>query len=185
MKRLATTLTAVTVVLAAAAFAASASAPDAGSASADRDPAFSVRTFTARDLVREVNAERVRRGLKPLRVSMKLMAAAQSHSRAMGKRGFFSHESANGESFWRRVRRFYGTKGYRVWFVGENLLWGATGMAPRDAVVAWLKSPAHRRNLLARDWREIGISARRFAAAPGPFGRKDVTLITADFGVRY
>jgi hypothetical protein len=45
-------------------------------------------------------------------------------------------------------------------------------------------SRAQRANVLSRTWREIGISAMQFDSAPGDFGGKPVTLVTADFGVR-
>jgi uncharacterized protein YkwD len=48
----------------------------------------------------------------------------------------------------------------------------------------WLRSRPHRRNLLTPRWREIGLSAVHVAAAPGFFGGRTVTIVTADFGVR-
>ena len=47
-----------------------------------------------------------------------------------------------------------------------------------------MKSPEHRANLLSAKWREIGLSAVHVQAAPGTFDGLDVTIVTADFGVR-
>jgi len=49
----------------------------------------------------------------------------------------------------------------------------------------WMNSPEHRSNLLSRSWHEIGLSAVHFDAAPGTFGGRAVTIITADFGARH
>ena len=47
-----------------------------------------------------------------------------------------------------------------------------------------MNSPEHRANILTPRWREIGISAVHFAAAPGTYKGLEVTIITTDFGVR-
>jgi uncharacterized protein YkwD len=67
---------------------------------------------------------------------------------------------------------------------GENILWANAGITAVDAVRLWMNSPGHRRNILNRSWREIGISSRSFGGAPGSFRGLDVTIITTDFGTR-
>jgi uncharacterized protein YkwD len=57
-------------------------------------------------------------------------------------------------------------------------------MSPANAVQQWLESPAHRRVLLSRSWRELGIGVVRAAAAPGAYGRQDVQIAAAEFGSR-
>ena len=132
----------------------------------------------------ELNAIRRKRGLAPLRQSRPLAAAADAHSRAMGKFGFFTHESRDGSEFWSRVKRWYGPGGYRSWAVGENLLWSSGQLSAGAAVKLWMESPGHRKNILAPDWREVGLSAVAVSSAPGVFGGRDVVIITSDFGVR-
>jgi uncharacterized protein YkwD len=102
----------------------------------------------------------------------------------MASRGYFSHSSANGSSFDRRIERFYRSSGKRYWSVGENLLWSSPDVDPVAALDMWLKSPAHRKVMLTARWREVGLSAVHVASAPGTFGGREVTIITADFGVR-
>jgi len=58
-------------------------------------------------IVVRINAQRTARGLRPLRVSRGLTAAANYHCHQMGLFGFFEHESRNGTPFWRRIERFY------------------------------------------------------------------------------
>jgi uncharacterized protein YkwD len=132
----------------------------------------------------ELNAVRARHKLTPLRSSTSLSAAANVHSKAMAERGFFSHSSADGSSFWKRVQGYYGSAGYGYWSVGENLLWKSPAIDPGEAVKMWLDSPPHRKNLLGPQWREVGLAAVRVVAAPGTYEGLDVTIVTADFGVR-
>ena len=132
----------------------------------------------------EMNSIRVRHGLPRLRMSMRLSAAADVHSLRMGQNGFFTHESRDGSAFWKRVQKFYGWNGYKMWSVGENLLWSSPGVDPVGAVKMWMDSPGHRANVLSKRWREVGLSAVFVPAAPGVFGGQDVTIVTADFGIR-
>ena len=133
----------------------------------------------------DVNQARAARGLAPLRLSSKLSTAAAQHSREMASRGYFSHSSANGEAFWRRVQRYYRPARYRYWSVGENLLWQSPDIDAAGALDLWMRSPEHRANLLNRQWREIGLAAVHVVSAPGTYHGLDVTIVTADFGVRH
>ena len=147
------------------------------------------RTITAVDrletqVLGELNAIRRSHGLTPLRLSQPLSAAADAHSRAMGRFGFFSHDSRDGSEFSSRVKRWYGPGGYRSWAVGENLLWSSGQLSAAAAVKLWMSSPGHRRNILTPRWREVGLSAVAVSAAPGVFGGRDVVIVTSDFGAR-
>jgi uncharacterized protein YkwD len=158
----------------------------AGQATAAGD---SVRTVTAANQLEsqvlvELNETRRAHGLRALRLSLPLAAAADSHSRAMGTFGFFGHSSRDGSAFWKRVQRFYGPGANGGWSVGENLLWSTTGLNASAALKLWMASPSHRKNILTPSWREIGLSAVTVPAAPGVFGGRDVVIITTDFGVR-
>src|SRR5262249_17564631 len=82
------------------------------------------------------------------------------------------------------VQHFYPAAGYRAWSAGENLLWATSGITAQQALRLWMGSPGHRANILNGRWREIGISARSFAAAPGTYHGGAVTIITTDFGAR-
>jgi uncharacterized protein YkwD len=82
------------------------------------------------------------------------------------------------------IRGFYSPRGFRVWSVGENLLWAAPGFTPPSAVQQWLDSPTHRRVMLTPSWREIGIGVVSASAAPGAYGGNDVQIAAAEFGTR-
>ena len=138
----------------------------------------------ATQVLTDVNRLRRSRGLVSLRFSTKLAAAATQHSQEMARLGYFSHDSANGAAFWLRLERYYGSKGRRYWSVGENLLWSSPDTDAAGALRMWMGSPEHRANLLKGEWREIGLSAVHVPSAPGAFGGHEVTIVTADFGVR-
>jgi uncharacterized protein YkwD len=131
-----------------------------------------------------INNLRREHGLVPLRLSSKLSLAASQHSTEMAARGYFSHSSADGSHFDRRIAGFYPMGSRRYWSVGENLLWSSPDVDAPGALQMWLHSPEHRKNMLTSRWRELGISAVHTASAPGTFSGREVTIVTADFGVR-
>jgi uncharacterized protein YkwD len=157
-----------------------------GGALAASQPARSISAANQLEVgvLAELNAVRRAHGLQPLRLAPSLSSAADSHSRAMARYGFFSHSSRDGSEFSKRVGRFYGAAGHRSWSVGENLLWASPTVAPAAALRLWMASPGHRKNILTPGWREIGLSAVTAASAPGVFGNRQVTIITTDFGAR-
>jgi uncharacterized protein YkwD len=136
------------------------------------------------DVLSSINALRSEQGLAPLRFSSRLSAAARAHSKDMATRGYFSHTSANGRSFDRRIARFYPMGKSRYWSVGENLLWSSPDVDADRALDMWINSPEHKRIMLTARWREIGLSAVHVAAAPGTYAGREVTIVTADFGIR-
>jgi uncharacterized protein YkwD len=156
----------------------------AAPASASRTAPVTGSATLEQAVLAEVNALRTSKGLAPLRWSQPLAAAARSHSAAMARRGFFSHTSRDGSDFWKRVQRHYGSRGYGYWSVGENLLWSSPDVDAKGALRMWLNSPPHRKTLLTKEWREIGLGAVHVSSAPGTFGGREVTIVTADFGVR-
>ena len=143
-----------------------------------------VMTTLEQGVLADVNALRHEHGLPAVRLSSKLAAAARAHSFEMARRGYFGHDSANGSSFDKRIVRYYPLRGTRYWSVGENLLWSSPDVDATGALNMWLNSPEHRRILLTARWREIGLSAVHVSSAPGTYGGREVTIVTADFGVR-
>jgi uncharacterized protein YkwD len=172
----------VRLTLLAACLCAIAAAPALGR---DRAPAGVATTKALEtEVLVEINALRRARGLAALRVNAGLAAAAAAHSVAMARGGFFAHESADGSPFWKRVKSYYGSAGFARWSVGENLVWAAPELTPKQAVTMWMNSPPHRKNLLSPQWREIGLGGIRVPQAPGVFAGQGVTVLTADFGAR-
>ena len=129
-----------------------------------------------------LNAERGKAGMVPLKENAALRRAAIAHGRDMVKQTYFSHESLNGKTFVDRIARArYVRTGYR-WSTGENLGWGAKGLAtPRLIVRDWMNSDEHRANILKSKFREIGIGI--VLGAPYE-GKERAATFTTEFGVR-
>ena len=146
----------------------------------------SERNLTAlnHQVLAAVNSFRVAHGRVPLRESSALDRSARQHSLEMGRVGYFAHSSANGTAFWKRIRRYYPSRGDSYWSVGENLLWRSPNVTAPQGMTLWIASPEHLKNLLAPQWRQIGISAVHVVRAPDVFKGLPVTIITTDFGVR-
>jgi uncharacterized protein YkwD len=119
--------------------------------------------------------------LRRLRANRRLARAATAHSTSMVMGGFFSHTAPTGVVLVQRLRKARYLPAER-WLVGENLasVKGRDG-TPSAIVLAWLRSPPHRANLLDRSFREIGIGA--VPGRPTGAGTRGVTF-TANFGVR-
>ena len=99
-------------------------------------------------------------------------------------KGFFAHNSSNGEQFWQRIESFYPQPRSGYWSVGENLYWTSGAASATDSMKAWMASPPHRANILDPAWRQIGIATASSSDAAGVFGNVGATVITTDFGVR-
>lgn len=157
-------------------------APSSGSARARGTQTRATRLQVA--LLAQINSFRAAHGLARLRVSGGLTAAASAHSAQMTRLGYFSHNSANGQSFSGRIAQAYTPRGFRSWTVGENLVWGGPDIAAARAFRLWLSSAPHRANLLNPRWRQIGLGAMHSTSAPGVYGGRPATVVTADFGAR-
>ena len=132
----------------------------------------------------ELNLVRAAHQLAPLRLNDGLEKAATMHSTEMATDGYFAHRSSGGASFWKRLAAFYPQGAAQSWSVGENLLWTSDPLDAQRAVATWMASPEHRAILLNPAWREVGISSVGELAAPGTYRGLNVTVLTADFGVR-
>lgn len=103
-----------------------------------------------------VNNERTSRGLRELTLNETLSKMAVSYCEEMIEQGFFAHENPNtGETLGQRAIN----AGYIFLAIGENLAGGQT--SPEQVVAEWMRSTqGHRENILAAQWREVGIGVR-------------------------
>jgi len=127
------------------------------------------------------NQTRAAHGLKPLRENSRLRLAARRHAAAMVARRFFAHTSPGGQTMTDRVRRSGYLRKTAGWTIGENIAWGTQWLAtPAQIHGSWLRSPGHRRNILRRDFREVGIGIQLGA----PLSAQPGATYAADFGRR-
>lgn len=162
---------------------ASAPAATAGCASASAEPHAARYVAVRGATLCLINAERRKRGLPKLRYNRRLATAAGRHARDMVRERYFSHDSPSGDDFVDRIRGAGYLRGRSGgWSLGENLAWGSGSMAsPRSIVRAWMRSPGHRRNILQRRFREIGVALVLDAPVDGV--ERAATYVT-EFGRR-
>jgi uncharacterized protein YkwD len=124
------------------------------------------------EIIKQVNSERARRGLKALKFSPRLAVVARGHSYDMAIRHYRDHNSPEGSTPADRVRgvgvefkavaeNIYVDDYHRLEALGDRVLEG------------WLESPDHRANLLSPDFVETGIGVAR--------SDDGLTYVTQDF----
>jgi len=102
------------------------------------------------------NYARAKKGLKKYRSVGKLKFAARKKAADILRCDEFSHEACRREfTYWMERSGYSGCR------LGENIAFGTGGLgSSRKIFKAWMKSPGHRRNILSRDFRDIGIGLR-------------------------
>lgn len=183
MRSLRATLLAVLLALTALALVGPASASAASCSNADTKPRAGTERALGKAAVCLINRERKRRGLRALRINRRLSRGALAHSLDMVQERYFEHVSQTGENVVDRLL----SSGYlgrvRSWLVGENLAWGTDNLStPRQTVAAWMNSPPHRKNILNRRFREIGIGV--VFHAPNASRSPVAATYTTTFGYR-
>lgn len=101
----------------------------------------------AAEVLRLTNKERAKVGAAPLKPAKDLDASALIRALELPKS--FSHTRPNGQKF---NTVFVSSKGH---IVGENLAGGQK--TPKEVVQAWMDSPSHRKNMLSKDFSELGV----------------------------
>jgi uncharacterized protein YkwD len=130
------------------------------------------------DTLRLLNGARAASGIPALQPDKRLAQAARAHSFDMVTHGYFDHVAPNGEGLRARVAHTGWLRRRFPWQLAENLAWGTETLAKPDAIVAaWLRSPPHRRIMLDRSLRVVGIGI----VLGTPSGVPGATY-TADFG---
>jgi uncharacterized protein YkwD len=126
---------------------------------ANRDVQFEADPALVREaLLCEIGRVRARQDARRLRSDPQLDVAAARHATDMFERRYFSHVSPGGSDLADRARRAGYAQRECSWRVGEVLAWGVGPRATAAGTVrAWMDSPGHRRILVSRRYRELGI----------------------------
>lgn len=94
----------------------------------------------------------------PLIWNDQLEIAAITHAVDMSDKNYFSHTSKNGRTMDKRmIGAGYTMKGYKSFVVGENIAQGQQSIA--EVMKAWFKSEGHCKNLMNRDFKEVGVAS--------------------------
>lgn len=113
-----------------------------------------------------VNQERTSRGLPALSINPIARVAARSYSTRMLADGLFAHIDSDGKSPFDRLRAV----GAQFNAAGENLALAPTLESAHQGL---MNSPAHRANILSKDFKRIGIGI----IDAGPYG----LMVTQEF----
>lgn len=101
-------------------------------------------------ILNRANAERSKVGMQPLKINNALNKLAESKSKEMVEKKYFSHQSPSyGTAF--DMMRSHGIN-YNI--AGENL---AIDTSADNAHAAWMNSKVHKVNILNPNFTEIGI----------------------------
>jgi len=93
----------------------------------------------------------------PLVWNDELEEAAIGHAADMAKNNYFSHNSRDGRTSDRRmIDAGYSYKGFKSFAVGENIAQGQLSIA--QVMDGWFHSPGHCKNLMNRDYKEVGVA---------------------------
>jgi uncharacterized protein YkwD len=157
-----------------------------GSGAARPASATTARYSTAlqRSIVTEINVIRRSFGRSRLTLSTQLVRAGQQHARELALHGFFNHEWSDGSPFSSWIQRFYPVGKARTWTAGENLAWSTPELSAASAIEMWLASPDHRRTLLDKRWRQVGVGVVQAGGAGGVYEGKNVVIVAGEFGLR-
>ena len=122
------------------------------------------------DIYTLTNQVRQDNGLNSLKVNPALELSAQLKANDMVQSNYFGHESPSGVSPWYWFDR--AKYGYAT--AGENL--AMNFISSREVVNAWLNSETHKKNLLYKDFSEIGV-----AIANGKINNQKTILVVQHF----
>ncbi len=112
------------------------------------------------------NAERAKNKVAPLKLNLTLSKVARAHSANMARQDKLTHV-LDGMNQFARIK----ASGYRYRYAGENVARGNIDAA--EMIEALMKSEGHRKNILKKEYTEIGIGLAR--------GLRDLTYYTQVF----
>ncbi|TVQ89461.1 MAG: CAP domain-containing protein [Bacteroidetes bacterium] len=123
----------------------------------DNEPGIPVIKLELLELVNEVRSRGYNCNgtdfspVEPLKWNIKLHKAAQLHAEDMSVNSYFSHNSADGRTPQNRISE----QDYNWRAFGENIAYGFN--SAQGVMNAWLSSEGHCRNIMKREFSEIGI----------------------------
>ncbi len=110
----------------------------------------SVRAYE-QEVIRLVNVERAKYGLKPLTEDWELSRVARYKSQDMHDRRYFDHNSPTYGTPFQMMKAF----GLSYRSAGENIAMGYR--TPQAVVTGWMNSSGHRANILNSSYTKIGV----------------------------
>ncbi len=122
---------------------------------APETPSVSGLSSIELEVVRLVNIERQKEGLKPLVASSEISNVARKKSEDMASKNYFSHTSPTYGSPFDMMKSF----GIKYNTAGENIAKGQ--LSAKSVVTAWMNSSGHRANIMNPSFNKIGVGHYR------------------------
>ena len=127
------------------------------------------------EILRLVNVERAKEGLKPLKFDYDRYECAKIRAKECNKEVTFSHTRPDGRP-WYTVMDDMGKGSY--WQAGENL---ALYMYSAEHVVqGWMNSPGHRANILRPEYDLMAVAVWETEEYPGYYSAAQLFIATWD-----
>ncbi len=122
------------------------------------DQAFNDTTYQDEDVsamedevLRLVNQERAKEGLKPLTMNEKLRSGAKTRAQEISQ--LFEHTRPDGRDFF----TVYKESGVSYRAAGENIAYGYA--SPKEVMNGWMNSEGHRRNIMDPSFTQLAVGA--------------------------
>lgn len=112
---------------------------------------FEGLSFDAQELLAGTNKGRTDKGLGALKLNVKLNTSALKKCEDMVAKNYWAHNDPSGNEPW----HFIADTGYSYQFAGENQAYGYT--AESAVVAGWMASEGHRKNILDKNFTEVGF----------------------------
>lgn len=103
------------------------------------------------EVLKLVNAERAKAGLKPLKMSEQLRSIAYLKSKDMAENNYFDHNSPTYGSPFQMLQQY----GVHYQAAGENIAAGQR--TPQEVMNSWMNSSGHRANILNANFDTLGV----------------------------
>jgi uncharacterized protein YkwD len=99
------------------------------------------------------NAERKKEMLPPLKINATLLRLAREHSKNMAKQSKMDHVLDD-----KTPKDRINDSKYAYRSFGENIAYGEGNFSVSEIMKGWMDSPPHRKNILGKDFTEVGVS---------------------------
>lgn len=107
----------------------------------------------AAEILKLVNKERKKNGLKALVLDSKLCKAADKRASELNR--LFDHSRPDGSSCFTVLKQY----GISYGAAGENIAAGYT--SAKEVVKGWMNSPGHRANILSKNFKALGVGHKK------------------------
>lgn len=109
---------------------------------------------SADELYKLVNAERTKRGIKPLKLDKLLNKSAQLKADELEREGLDDTPHVNDSG--KHGYSYTVDVGVKCSYSGENLLTGSSGFTSKESVNSWMHSKKHKAAILASRYDSVG-----------------------------